>query len=93
MVSAFLGFDGGGQSSPLANPGHQFVQLKPAKRSANTMRYRSKFVVGLQGSKSLFVYQTLNLELLTMPVVPRSHVVIAVGDASRGAMAVLVCNS
>jgi hypothetical protein len=56
------------------------------------MRYRSKFVVGLQGSESIFICQTLNRELLILPVIPRSHVVMIIGDLS-GAVAVLVSNS
>jgi hypothetical protein len=56
------------------------------------MRYRSKFVVGLQGSESIFTCQTLQRELLTLSVVPRNHVVMIVGDLS-GAVAVLVSNS
>ena len=44
------------------------------------MYYRSKFVVGLQGSESIFICQTLQRELLTLSVVPRNHVVMIVGD-------------
>ena len=55
---------------PICTRRAQILHLK-AVQDAASMRYRSKFVVGLQGSESIFIGQTLQRELLTLSMVPR----------------------